>query len=123
MRAEVTRRVRFEAAHHLPDHKGQCQYVHGHSWVAWIVCAGEIRSDGMVVDMGHVAAHFADEIEPQLDHAVLNGVDHLRPGARFHPPSTENVARYLLDAYLKAGFPVVRVTVQETENQTATVFA
>lgn len=110
---EVTRRVRFEAAHFLPDYIGACGRMHGHSWYAWIVCAGELEADGMVIDMGLIAAHFRDVLEPLLDHSLLNNVITL--------PTTENVAQFILDSYLAASFPVIRVTVQETENQTATV--
>lgn len=73
--------------------------------------------DGMVMDMGKIAAFFRDELEPHMDHAYLNET---LPKV-YQPPSTENVARYLVDRYVVAGFPVVSVTVRETENQTATV--
>lgn len=112
-RTEVTRRVRWEAAHRLPDYHGPCAQLHGHSWSAEITCEGTVAADGMVVDMHHVASWFADELEPLLDHALLNDV--------IEVPSTENVAAFILDSYIEAGFPVVRVTVRETENQTATV--
>lgn len=115
MRAEVTRRVRFEAAHFLPGYSGACSRMHGHSWQAEIVCEGEVGSDGMLVDMGRIAQFFRSNLEPHLDHALLNDTIPL--------PTTEHVARYLLEAYTSAGFPVVRVTVRETENQTATVHA
>lgn len=119
MRAEVTRRVRFEAAHYLPDYEGLCSRLHGHSWSAEIVCAGPVQGAGsergMVVDMSQIAQHFKTYLEAQLDHALLNDV--------IGTPSTENVASYIMASYVGAGFPVVRVTVRETENQTATVFA
>lgn len=119
MRTEITRRVRWEAAHYLPDHKGACSRIHGHSWSAEVVLAGDVQADGMIRDMGDVAAHFADHLEPLLDHHLLN--DTLPD--EYQPPSTENVAAYLLNAYTEAGFGVVRVTVRETENQTATAWA
>jgi 6-pyruvoyl-tetrahydropterin synthase len=53
-----------------------------------------------------------------LDHRALN--DTLPD--EFLPPTTENVARFLLAVFRGAGFPVVRVTVRETENQEATAF-
>lgn len=119
MRTEVARRIRWEAAHYLPQHPGNCANVHGHSWSAEVVISGEVAADGMVRDMGDVAAYFRDTLEPLLDHQLLNDTI----PAAYQPPSTENVARYLLDAYAGAGFAVVKVTVRETENQTATVWA
>lgn len=119
MIAEVTRRVRFEAAHFLPDYQGLCSRMHGHSWSAEIVCHGQVQTTGsergMVVDMSAIARHFKSVLEPVLDHALLNDV--------IPVPSTENVASYILSSYRHAGFPVRRVTVRETENQTATVTA
>lgn len=114
---DVTRRVRFEAAHLLPGHKGMCSNLHGHSWIALITVSGELRADGMVIDMGQIAAFFRDELEPHMDHSYLNET----LPSTYQPPSTENVARYLFDCYAAAGYPVVRVTVHETENQSATV--
>lgn len=121
---QVTRRIRWEAAHYLPNHDGPCARMHGHSWSAEVVVEGEVDTrpgptEGMVVDMGQLAAHFRDNLEPLLDHRCLN--DTLPPA--FQPPSTENVAAWLLAEYQAAGFPVVRVTVRETENQTATATA
>lgn len=113
---EVTRRVRFEAAHLLPSHRGKCSNLHGHSWTAFVTVSGELQ-DGMVLDMGKVAGFFRDELEPHMDHAYLNET----LPADYQPPSTENVARYLFDCYARAGYPVTRVTVHETENQCATV--
>lgn len=80
---------------------------------------GAVGADGMVVDMGAIADFFRDKLERHMDHAYLNDT---LPDA-YQPPSTENVARFVLDRYVSGGFPVSRVTVRETENQTATVRA
>ncbi len=121
-RVEVTRRVRFEAGHYLPDHPGACRNLHGHSFYAWLTVAGMVKAggpeDGMVVDMGALGSWWKRTLEPQLDHAVLNDV--LDP--YFLPPSTENLALYLGAEARASGFNVVRVVVQETENQTATAY-
>lgn len=120
---EVTRRVRWEAAHYLPDHDGECRHVHGHSWIAEVTVIGQLQAKGpekgMVCDMGGIARHFKSVLEVQLDHRTLN--DTLP--AEYQPPTTENVARYIMGSYLGFGFPVCRVTVRETENQAATVTA
>lgn len=119
---EVTRRIRWEAAHVLPGHPGECGRIHGHSWQAWVTVAGEQQTEGdeagMVVEMGRLADYFKTDLEPGLDHRHLN--DTLPD--KFLPPTTENVAQFILTMFRAAGFPVVRVTVQETENQQATAF-
>lgn len=122
--ANVTRRIRWEAAHFLPPpHEGKCARVHGHSWSAEVEMRGPLQEDGqergMVVDMGDVGRYFTRELEPHLDHQLLNDTI----PEDYQPPTTENVARYLLDCFTDAGFPVIRVTVRETENQTATAWA
>ena len=124
MPVEVTRRIRWEAAHYLPNHDGPCARMHGHSWSAEVVVQGDVDTSegptqGMVIDMGALAAHFRDRLEPLLDHQCLNDTI----PASYYPPSTENVAAWILHHYRVAGFPVVRVTVRETENQTATATA
>lgn len=120
---EVTRRIRWEAGHYLPGHDGDCGRPHGHSWEAWVTVRGSQQTGGseagMVIEMGRLAEFFKTDLEPQLDHHVLND----RIPEPFLPPTTENVARYLLHAFRQAGFPVARVKVRETENQTATAFA
>lgn len=115
--------MRWEAAHFLPDYRGDCNQLHGHSWEAWITVSGVLHSKGvhkgMVMDMGMIGEHFKTVLEAKLDHRCMNDT---LPG-EYQPPTTENVARYLMASYLGFGFPVVKVTVRETENQTATVTA
>lgn len=118
MRTEITRRVRWEAAHYLTDYDGPCSRIHGHSWSAEVVVEGQVAESGLIRDMGDVAAYFRTNLEPLLDHQLLNDT---LPDA-YLPPTTENVARYLLDEFSRE-FAVARVTVRETENQTATCYA
>lgn len=122
-RVEVTRRVRWEGSHYLPHHQGDCRRNHGHSWSAEVTVSGPIQpggpSEGMVCDMGRIADHFKRYLEPRLDHQLMNDT----MPEEFLPPTTEHVALWLCESYIAAGFPVCRVTVRETENQTATVFA
>lgn len=120
MKSQIVRRVRFEAAHYLPDHPSKCSRMHGHSWVAWVTLEGEVHEAGvdrgLIVDMGDVGRYFAEELEPHLDHQVLN--DTLP--VEYLPPTTENVARYLFDRFHNVFPEVVSVRVRETENQEAT---
>ena len=123
MKSQITRRVRFEAAHYLPDHPSKCSKMHGHSWQAWVTLEGEVHEsgvdEGLIVDMGDVGRYFAEHLEPHLDHEVLN--DTLP--VEYLPPTTENVARYLFDKFHSVFPEVISVKVHETENQTATFHA
>lgn len=121
MKSQITRRVRFEAAHFLPNHPSKCRFMHGHSWQAWITLEGEVQEDGedkgLIVDMGDVGRFFAQSLEPGLDHCLLNESMPIE----YMPPTTENVARFLFDRFSEKFPQVIEVTVHETENQTATV--
>ncbi|WP_218032189.1 6-pyruvoyl trahydropterin synthase family protein [Dictyobacter kobayashii] len=54
--AIITKEFAFEAAHHLPNHRGKCRRPHGHSYRLQISLRGPIlqapgeSSDGMVMD-------------------------------------------------------------------------
>src|SRR5579884_2110533 len=54
--AIITREFRFEAAHHLPGHRGKCRRPHGHSYRLQVSLRGPIidtpgqSDDGMVID-------------------------------------------------------------------------
>ena len=39
---QLTKEIRFEAAHRLPHHDGQCARLHGHSFKARIILKGDI---------------------------------------------------------------------------------
>lgn len=119
MSTQITRRVRFEAAHFLPDHPSKCSRIHGHSWQAWVFLEGKVHESGpdkgLIVDMGDVGRYFSEHLEEHLDHQLLNDTlpsDYL-------PPTTENVARYLYDRFKNVFPQVVSVQVRETENQEA----
>lgn len=123
MRYQVTRKVRFESAHFLPDYDGACQRLHGHSYTAHVTVTGDrLQSDGgeagMLIDMGTLGAYFKEHLEPMLDHQVLNET----LPQKYHPVTAENIALFLFDEFGNE-FSVASVTVWETENQAATVCA
>jgi 6-pyruvoyltetrahydropterin/6-carboxytetrahydropterin synthase len=110
MKLELRKTFQFEAAHllpHLPpDHK--CRRLHGHSFSAEIVVAGECDPKlGWVMDYADISAAFKPLFD-QLDHRYLNEV----PG--LENPTSENVAAWIWER-LKPGLPqLVEVVVAET---------
>lgn len=42
MRVSVTKCFGFEAAHHLPDYKGACNRLHGHSYKLQVTVSGSV---------------------------------------------------------------------------------
>ncbi len=113
MKIELRKTFQFEAAHllpHLPEtHK--CRRLHGHSFQAEIVVAGECDERlGWLIDYADITQAFKPLWE-QLDHRYLNEV----PG--LENPTSENIARWIWDR-LKPGLPLL-IEVQVAETCTA----
>ncbi len=110
MNIELRKTFQFEAAHLLPrlpeTHK--CRRLHGHSFQAEIVVAGECDDRlGWLIDYADITQAFKPLWE-QLDHRYLNEV----PG--LENPTSENIARWIWDR-LKPGLPgLTEVQVAET---------
>src|SRR5690554_5724376 len=73
----ISKKIKFEAAHILPNHEGKCGRLHGHSWEADIILEDTVlqelgSSAGMVCDYSHIKAAVADVWENKLDHHFLN---------------------------------------------------
>ena len=92
---QISKIFRFEAAHHLPNHDGKCQRVHGHSWVATVTvaCPRLVRQgskQGMVMDFGDLKAVVQPIIDQYLDHWDLNETIPVYP-------TSENIACWLFE--------------------------
>jgi 6-pyruvoyltetrahydropterin/6-carboxytetrahydropterin synthase len=110
MKVELRKTFQFEAAHLLPNlpqtHK--CRRLHGHSFQAEIVVAGECNPKlGWLMDYADISESFKPLWE-QLDHRYLNEI----PG--LENPTSENIAAWIWDR-LKPGLPqLTEVIVAET---------
>ena len=96
----------FEAGHFIPNHKGACRKVHGHSYRVGVTLNGLHNSiDGIFVDFGDIK-HLIDK----FDHSFLNDF--------FKIPSAENLSRYFALKILRLNRSILEVTVSvyETEN-------
>lgn len=127
MQARISKEFKFEAAHRLLNHDGNCQRPHGHSYRVIVEVAGRIKpadgapDEGMVLDFGVLKDAWM-MIEPELDHRDLNET----LGPRIGPTTAENIAVWLLDKFdaavsLAVGDRVTAVTVYETATSSATV--
>lgn len=78
--ATIVKQFRFEAAHQLPNHGGQCRDLHGHSYLVEVAVAGPVNpvrglsDDGMVVDFGDIKIAFRERVHDRCDHHFLNDV-------------------------------------------------
>ena len=105
---------KFSAAHRLPDYDGDCNNLHGHTWVVEFLIGGPVRKSGMVEDF-KILKKLLDGALP--DHKYLNDF--------VQNPTAENLAQYLFDkiaALLKArGLKLKQLELWENENSSAIV--
>ena len=115
--AILTKTFHFEAAHHLPGHRGKCARIHGHSYHMEIALRGPLKDatgqsdDGMVMDFEDLSRIVRSSIIEQLDHSDLNEVVGVRTTA-------ENLVHWMWDMLLATGLPdslLYRIRLWETE--------
>jgi len=119
VRTELSRTFRVEAAHRLPNvpagHK--CARLHGHSFHITLRVGGDVDPVlGWVIDYADIDRAFAP-LHAQLDHNYLNEV----PG--LENPTSELLARWVLERAVLPRGRLLAVTVAETCLSECTVFA
>ena len=126
----VTREIRFCYGHRLLEYAGKCRHLHGHNGRAVIELeAPSLDRLGMVVDFSQVKRIVGGWIDSTLDHKmILHRDDPALPMLlkQNEPvfvvdvnPTAENIAKLIFDYVKSQGFPVVAVTLWETENSHA----
>jgi 6-pyruvoyltetrahydropterin/6-carboxytetrahydropterin synthase len=127
----VTREIHFCYGHRLLNYEGKCRHLHGHNGRAVLTLeAPALDPLGMVTDFTHIKQVVQTWIDEVIDHKMLLHRDdpiipHLRQiGEPFYVmdvnPTAENIARLIFDYAAGRGFPVVEVSLWETENCYAT---
>jgi 6-pyruvoyltetrahydropterin/6-carboxytetrahydropterin synthase len=127
----VTREISFCYGHRLIGYDGKCRYLHGHNGKAILTLeAQELDQLGMVVDFSHIKRVVHTWIDENLDHRMLlHQADPLLPVLRQHKesvyvmnvnPTAENIAKLIYDFAAHQAFPVVEVSLWETETCFAT---
>ena len=103
----VSKKIRIAASHHLEvDNPTKCARPHGHNYEIEVFCKSkDLDVNGMVVDFKTIRERVTD----RLDHRNLNEVLPFNPTA-------ENLARWICEQIPDC----YKVTVKETENNTAT---
>ena len=121
--ALITKIFRFEAAHHLPGHRGKCARLHGHSYRLEVTLRGPIKdvpgqSDhGMVMDFGDLSGIVRSSIIERLNHVLLNEATGIHTTA-------ENLVHWIWDELVAAGLPeglLYRIRLWETETGCAEI--
>lgn len=127
----VTRSISFCYGHRLLAYEGPCMHLHGHNARAVITLeAQELDRRGMVVDFVDIKLAVKEWIDAELDHtmllheddpflAVMRGHGERVKAVPFNP-TAENIARMIFERVQELGFPVIEVTLWETETSQAT---
>ncbi|MDR3583772.1 MAG: 6-carboxytetrahydropterin synthase QueD [Desulfosporosinus sp.] len=123
IRIKTTKSFTFDAAHFLPNHKGKCANMHGHTYrldVTVIRDNGKLCNDGsdegMVIDFADLKAIVKAEVIDRMDHKVLNDVLPFRTTAE---NMVTHIFGILTDKLQSTGVIVDRVKLWETPDSYA----
>ena len=129
----------FDSAHFLAGYDGKCGNLHGHRWRVLLTVQSEtLREDqqqkGMCVDFAELKKDLRTELDA-LDHVLIIEQGSLRESTmkalqeeKFQVvempfrPTAENFARYFYELFSLKGYPVAKVEVYETPNNSAVYF-
>lgn len=84
----LTKKFSFDAAHFLPDYKGKCRQLHGHTYFLEITVGGKVNArTGMIIDFVDLKRVVSREILDKIDHTQLNDI--------IANPTAENTAIWI----------------------------
>lgn len=136
---QLTTEHSFDSAHFLAGYDGKCGNLHGHHWRVLLTVQSEtLREDrqqkGMCVDFAELKKDLRTELDA-LDHVLIIEQGSLRESTmkamqeeQFQVvempfrPTAENFARYFYELFTLKGYPVAKVEVYETPNNSAVYF-
>jgi len=126
----VSKSVSFCYGHRLLNYSGKCRHLHGHNARAVITLESRVLdARGMVEDFSKLKQVVGSWLDDEIDHTLLLCRDDpLLPllegaGERVYVtddnPTAERIARMIFDYVAGKGFPVVEVTLWETDTSHA----
>ena len=136
---QLTTEHSFDSAHFLAGYDGKCGNLHGHRWRVLLTVQSEtLREDrqqkGMCVDFAELKKDLRTELDA-LDHVLIIQQGSLRESTMKalqeekiqvvempFRPTAENFARYFYELFTLKGYPVAKVEVYETPNNSAVYF-
>lgn len=136
---QLTTEHSFDSAHFLAGYDGKCGNLHGHRWRVLLTVQSEtLREDqqqkGMCVDFAELKKDLRTELDA-WDHVLIIEQGSLRESTmkalqeeKFQVvempfrPTAENFARYFYELFTLKGYPVAKVEVYETPNNSAVYF-
>ena len=126
---QLTTEHSFDSAHFLAGYDGKCGNLHGHRWRVLLTVQSEtLREDQQL------KKDLRTELDA-LDHVLIIEQGSLRESTmkalqeeKFQVvempfrPTAENFARYFYELFTLKGYPVAKVEVYETPNNSAVYF-
>ncbi|MDI6738508.1 MAG: 6-carboxytetrahydropterin synthase QueD [Nanoarchaeota archaeon] len=95
----------FDAAHSLPNYKGKCKNLHGHTYKIRVCVKGHVNEEGFVIDFSELKNIVTKKVLDILDHTYLNDI--------IKQPTAENTAIWIW-VQLKDSLPLHEIWVWET---------
>jgi len=119
----VTKMFSFDAAHHLPEHKGKCKNLHGHTWKVEIEVARKwydqsLGREGMILDFSDLKELVQNHVLCYVDHQCLNDTGF----QLLQNPTAENLSQWILnqmEGAIAEDLKIVRVRVWESNESYA----
>jgi 6-pyruvoyltetrahydropterin/6-carboxytetrahydropterin synthase len=104
----LCREFYFDAAHYIPDYKGKCEQLHGHTYKLEVVIKGDLQNDGMIVDFVKMKEIVESAVIEKLDHHALNEI--------FDNPTAEHILEWI-SAQLKGKLPISSIRLWEGQGK------
>lgn len=67
---KIAKEFYWEMGHRLPNHKGLCRNIHGHSYKMIVEIEGDIKKNGMVIDFYELGL-IINPIIDKFDHSFM----------------------------------------------------
>lgn len=127
---EIVKSVSFCYGHRLLNYVGPCQHLHGHNARVDIMLGSEALDErGMVMDFSDVKSVAKEWIDANLDHTLLLSKDDpliaslTEQNEKFYVmqenPTAENIAKLIFQQIGSRGFPVISITLWESDSSFA----
>lgn len=134
----INKEFKFDTAHILPNHYGQCKNLHGHTYKLIVSCTGEhktdLSSECMIIDFSKLKKIVEENIINKFDHAFILGAGNkevekdikmvlTKHNLKFvdlgDRSTAENISKYIfnkLKPILKSeNVELIKITLYETE--------
>lgn len=98
----------FDAAHFIPDYKGKCEHLHGHTYRLEVVIDNEKNPTGHPQTFESIKSIVKDLVVEKLDHQSLNKL--------FNNPTAEIIVQWIA-VQLEGKLPLVSLRLWEGQGK------